>query len=76
MQAAFRHLYDDADLRRAQAALYTTVARELRGHPALLGYDLFNEPFGPVDGDPTDPAVLAAAAAELEQGRSPACTGG
>ncbi|MEU2627011.1 cellulase family glycosylhydrolase [Kitasatospora sp. NPDC007106] len=69
VQAAFRHLYDDADLRRAQAALYTTVARELRGHPALLGYDLFNEPFGPVDGDPTDPAVLAAAAAELEQGR-------
>ncbi|MFD9126114.1 glycoside hydrolase family 5 protein [Kitasatospora sp. NPDC059571] len=69
VQAAFRHLYDDADLRRAQADLYTTVARALRGHPALLGYDLFNEPFGPVDGDPADPAVLAASSAALERGR-------
>lgn len=34
-----------------------------------MGYDLFNEPFGPVDGDPSDPAVLAAASAALEQGR-------
>ncbi|WP_282202762.1 glycoside hydrolase family 5 protein [Kitasatospora fiedleri] len=69
VQAAFRHLYDDPDLRRAQADLYTTVARELRGAPALLGYDLFNEPFGPVAGDPADPAVLAAASAALERGR-------
>ncbi|MGW4817056.1 glycoside hydrolase family 5 protein [Kitasatospora cineracea] len=69
VQAAFRHLYDDPDLRRAQADLYTTVARELRGKRALLGYDLFNEPFGPVPGDPADPAVLAAASAALEQGR-------
>ncbi|GAA2791399.1 hypothetical protein GCM10010441_15830 [Kitasatospora paracochleata] len=69
VQAAFRHLYDDADLRRWQDDFYTTVARELRGHRALLGYDLFNEPFGPIDGDPSDPAVLAAASAELEQGR-------
>ncbi|MFJ5235095.1 glycoside hydrolase family 5 protein [Kitasatospora sp. NPDC088391] len=69
VQAAFRHLYDDPDLRRAQSALYTAVARELRGAPALLGYDLFNEPFGPVTGDPADPAVLAAASAALERGR-------
>ncbi|GAA4867357.1 cellulase family glycosylhydrolase [Kitasatospora terrestris] len=69
VQAAFRHLYDDADLRRWQSDFYTTIARELRGHRALLGYDLFNEPFGPVDGDPSDPAVLAAASAALEQGR-------
>ncbi|QKW21946.1 cellulase family glycosylhydrolase [Kitasatospora sp. NA04385] len=69
VQAAFRHLYDDPDLRRAQSELYTAVARELRGKPALLGYDLFNEPFGPVDGDPADPAVLAAASAALERGR-------
>ncbi|MFJ5885189.1 glycoside hydrolase family 5 protein [Kitasatospora cineracea] len=69
VQAAFRHLYDDPDLRRAQADLYTTVARELRGKRALLGYDLFNEPFGPVPGDPADPAVLAAASAALERGR-------
>ncbi|MFJ3790670.1 cellulase family glycosylhydrolase [Kitasatospora sp. NPDC090091] len=69
VQAAFRHLYDDSDLRTWQADFYTRLARELRGHRSLLGYDLFNEPFGPVDGDPTDPAVLAASAAALEQGR-------
>ncbi|MFJ9612139.1 cellulase family glycosylhydrolase [Kitasatospora sp. NPDC101176] len=69
VQAAFRHLYDDPDLRTWQADFYTRLARELRGHRSLLGYDLFNEPFGPVDGDPTDPAVLAAASAALEQGR-------
>ncbi|MGW2873023.1 cellulase family glycosylhydrolase [Kitasatospora sp. NPDC001225] len=69
VQAAFRHLYDDPDLRAWQADFYTRLARELRGHRSLLGYDLFNEPFGPVDGDPSDPAVLAAAASALEQGR-------
>ncbi|MGW4892349.1 glycoside hydrolase family 5 protein [Kitasatospora sp. NPDC004240] len=69
VQAAFRHLYDDPDLRAWQADFYTRLARELRGHRSLLGYDLFNEPFGPIDGDPTDPAVLAASAAALEQGR-------
>ncbi|MFI9320037.1 cellulase family glycosylhydrolase [Kitasatospora aureofaciens] len=69
VQAAFRHLYDDPDLRAWQADFYTRLARELRGHRSLLGYDLFNEPFGPVDGDPSDPAVLAAASATLERGR-------
>ncbi|MFG2842597.1 cellulase family glycosylhydrolase [Kitasatospora sp. NPDC048296] len=69
VQAAFRHLYDDPDLRAWQADFYTRLAGELRGHRSLLGYDLFNEPFGPVDGDPSDPAVLAAASAALEQGR-------
>ncbi|MEV7602758.1 cellulase family glycosylhydrolase [Kitasatospora sp. NPDC089797] len=69
VQAAFRHLYDDPDLRRWQADFYTRLARELRGHRSLLGYDLFNEPFGPVAGDPADPAVLAAASADLERGR-------
>ncbi|MFE4517128.1 cellulase family glycosylhydrolase [Kitasatospora sp. NPDC056783] len=71
VQAAFRHLYDDPDLRAWQADFYTRLARELRGHRSLLGYDLFNEPFGPVDGDPSDPAVLAAASAALEQDRLP-----
>ncbi|MEU6174633.1 cellulase family glycosylhydrolase [Streptantibioticus parmotrematis] len=65
VQAAFRHLYDDADLRAAQAAAYTRVAETLRGHRSLLGYDLFNEPFGPVP----DPADLPAASAALERGR-------
>ncbi len=69
VQAAFRHLYDDADLRRYQSDFYTRIAGELRGHRSLLGYDLFNEPFGPYDGDPTDPADQAAFAAALERGR-------
>ncbi|MEU1629884.1 cellulase family glycosylhydrolase [Streptomyces sp. NPDC020096] len=69
VQAAFRHLYDDVDLRAAQSAAYRTVARALRGHRSLLGYDLFNEPSGPFPGDPTDPKVQLAASAALERGR-------
>ncbi|MCX5210448.1 cellulase family glycosylhydrolase [Kitasatospora sp. NBC_00240] len=69
VQAAFRHLYDDPDLRRAQSDFYTRIARELRGHRSLLGYDLFNEPFGPIPGDPTDPADQVAGSAALERGR-------
>jgi len=72
VQAAFTHLYDDPDLRTAQAAAYAKVATTLRGHRSLLGYDLFNEPFGPVPGDPTDPADQVAASTALEQGRLPA----
>ncbi|MER7395348.1 cellulase family glycosylhydrolase [Streptomyces sp. NPDC000151] len=72
VQAAFTHLYDDADLRAAQAAAYARVAATLRGHRSLLGYDLFNEPFGPVPGDPTDPANQLAASVALEQDRLPA----
>ncbi|MCQ4045398.1 cellulase family glycosylhydrolase [Streptantibioticus rubrisoli] len=69
VQAAFRHLYDDQDLRAAQSAAYRTVAEALRGHRSLLGYDLFNEPSGPFRGDPTDPTVQLAASAALERGR-------
>ncbi|MFI6445101.1 cellulase family glycosylhydrolase [Kitasatospora sp. NPDC050543] len=69
VQTAFRHLYDDGDLRRWQSEFYTRIALELRGHRSLLGYDLFNEPFGPIDGDPADPAVLIASSAALERGR-------
>ncbi|WP_243638933.1 glycoside hydrolase family 5 protein [Streptacidiphilus pinicola] len=69
VQRAFQHLYDDPDLRRDQADFYAHVARELRGHRSLLGYDLFNEPSGPIAGDPTDPAAQIAASAALEQGR-------
>jgi endoglycosylceramidase len=69
VQAAFRHLYDDADLRAAQTAFYQHVATALRSHPSLLGYDLFNEPSGPMLGDPSDPAALFASSQALEQGR-------
>ncbi|MFF8812806.1 cellulase family glycosylhydrolase [Streptomyces pactum] len=69
VQAAFRHLYDDPDLRAAQTRVYAEVAAALRGHRSLLGYDLFNEPFGPIAGDPLDPGNQIAAAAELERGR-------
>lgn len=44
VKAAFTHLYNDADLRQAQVDAYTYLAGELAGSPALLGYDLFNEP--------------------------------
>jgi endoglycosylceramidase len=69
VQAAFTHLYDDPALRRAQTDFYAHIARALRGDPALLGYDLFNEPSGPFDGDPTDPAVQVSSVAALETGR-------
>ncbi|MCK7626604.1 cellulase family glycosylhydrolase [Streptomyces sp. RS10V-4] len=69
VQAAFTHLYDDADLRAAQTAVYTKVATELRGHRSLFGYDLFNEPSGPIPGDPANPADQVKASAALERGR-------
>lgn len=43
---AFTHLYDDADLREAQQQLWVQVADRFEDHESLLGYDLFNEPFG------------------------------
>jgi len=44
VMAAFRHLFRDPDLQQAQVDAWTYLARQLRGSPALLGYDLFNEP--------------------------------
>ncbi|AJT69390.1 hypothetical protein T261_7793 [Streptomyces lydicus] len=69
VQAAFTHLYDDPDLRAAQTAVYAKVAAVLRGHRSLLGYDLFNEPFGPIPGDPANPDDQIKASAALERGR-------
>lgn len=46
VQRAFTHLYEEADLRRAQAAMWRTLAARFAHHPALLGYDLINEPMG------------------------------
>lgn len=45
VKAAFAHLWNDPDLRQAQVDTWTYLADQLAGSPALLGYDLFNEPF-------------------------------
>ncbi|MFE5618858.1 cellulase family glycosylhydrolase [Streptomyces sp. NPDC056524] len=46
VQRAFTHLYEDEDLRRAQAAMWRVLADRFEAHPAVLGYDLINEPMG------------------------------
>jgi endoglycosylceramidase len=46
VQAAWEHLYEDADIRAAQAASWAFVAKRFKDKPSLLGYDLLNEPFG------------------------------
>ncbi|MEV6398231.1 cellulase family glycosylhydrolase [Streptomyces sp. NPDC051907] len=46
VQRAFTHLYGDADLRRAQARMWRVLADHVKDHPAVLGYDLINEPMG------------------------------
>lgn len=46
VQRAFTHLYEDPDLRRAQAAMWQVLAERFRDHPAVIGYDLINEPMG------------------------------
>ncbi|MEV7523878.1 cellulase family glycosylhydrolase [Streptomyces sp. NPDC091371] len=64
VQAAFDHLYKDSDLRTAHARMWMTVASALGRHPALLGYDLMNEPFAKfLEGED-----LPAAAARFEAG--------
>ncbi|MEU1015492.1 cellulase family glycosylhydrolase [Streptomyces sp. NPDC005898] len=46
VQRAFTHLYQDADLQRAQARMWRLLADRFGGHPAVFGYDLLNEPMG------------------------------
>jgi endoglycosylceramidase len=46
VQAAWEHLYEDADIRDAQAASWAFVAKRFKDKPSLIGYDLLNEPFG------------------------------
>ncbi|KNB51926.1 glycoside hydrolase family 5 protein [Streptomyces caatingaensis] len=46
VQAAFEHLYEDPDLRRAQERMWAVLAGRLGRHPAVFGYDLINEPMG------------------------------
>lgn len=46
VQRAFTHLYEDEDLRRAQARMWRVLADRFEHHPAVVGYDLINEPMG------------------------------
>ncbi|MCX4674313.1 cellulase family glycosylhydrolase [Streptomyces sp. NBC_01433] len=46
VQRAFTHLYEDPDLRRAQADMWRVLADRFEHHPAVIGYDLINEPMG------------------------------
>ncbi|MER5204411.1 cellulase family glycosylhydrolase [Streptomyces sp. NPDC002825] len=46
VQRAFTHLYEDEDLRLAQARMWRVLADRFQDHPAVLGYDLINEPMG------------------------------
>lgn len=48
VQAAWEHLYEDPDLRAEQVESVLHVVDQVAGHPALLGYDLLNEPFGKI----------------------------
>ncbi len=63
VQAAWEHLYEDADLRGYQIRVWTHVVERVADHPALLGYDLLNEPFGKV----REGENLFAAAARVER---------
>ncbi|WP_405454686.1 cellulase family glycosylhydrolase [Streptomyces achromogenes] len=63
VQRAFTHLYEDHDLRRAQARMWRTLATRFAGHPAVLGYDLINEPMG----EPRPGEDLPAAARRVER---------
>ncbi|MEU5439090.1 cellulase family glycosylhydrolase [Streptomyces sp. NPDC020719] len=65
VQWAFTHLYGDADLRRAQEAMWRTLAARFAHHPAVLGYDLINEPMG--EFRPGEDPATAARRVEAEQ---------
>lgn len=63
VQAAFEHLYEDADLRQQQIDAWLHVVHRVKDHPALFGYDLLNEPFG----KQRDGEDLISAAARMER---------
>lgn len=65
VQAAWEHLYEDADLRAEQVESVLRVVERVAGHPALLGYDLLNEPFGKIR--PGEDLLRAAARVEATQ---------
>ncbi|MGV9631602.1 cellulase family glycosylhydrolase [Streptomyces sp. NPDC003487] len=63
VQRAFTHLYDDPDLRRAQADAWRVLAGRFAHHPAVIGYDLINEPMG----EPKEGEDLPTAAGRIER---------
>ncbi|MGC0328424.1 endoglycosylceramidase [Streptomyces sp. SAI-170] len=65
VQRAFTHLYEDDDLRRAQSGMWRVLAGRFAHHPAVLGYDLINEPMGELR--PGEDLPTAAARIEAEQ---------
>jgi endoglycosylceramidase len=65
VQRAFTHLYEDEDLRRAQAAMWRVLAGRFAHHPAVFGYDLINEPMGELR--PGEDLPTAAGRIEAEQ---------
>lgn len=65
VQAAFEHLYEDADLRQQQIDAWLAVVNRVKDHPALFGYDLMNEPFGKQR--PGEDIFTSAARVEREQ---------
>ncbi|MDI2126637.1 cellulase family glycosylhydrolase [Yinghuangia seranimata] len=68
VQTAFDHLYNDRDLRAAHARMWMTVAASLGHHPALLGYDLMNEPFAKfLEGEDLPTAAARFEATELTE---------
>ncbi|MFF4845391.1 cellulase family glycosylhydrolase [Streptomyces collinus] len=65
VQRAFTHLYEDPDLRSAQTRMWRTLAARFAHHPAVLGYDLINEPMG--EARPGEDLATAARRIERDQ---------
>ncbi|MFF8403955.1 cellulase family glycosylhydrolase [Streptomyces sp. NPDC015684] len=65
VQRAFTHLYEDRDLRAAQVRMWRVLAARFARHPAVLGYDLINEPMG--EARPGEDLATAARRVERDQ---------
>ena len=45
VRAAFSNLWNDGDLQQHYFNTWARVAARFAGHPAVIGYDLMNEPY-------------------------------